>query len=159
MRAPRTATATCSCSIKTPSKLYEMWRANINGSDFQGGCLAVWDTTKTYDDTLRGDQCTSADAAGFPISPLLFTADEVAAGSIDHAIRFILPNDRDAAGLRAARDPRHVDDRRQRRRTTASTCGCARTTTVARCRATAPRSSRVRCRSTACTRPTAATSR
>ena len=47
-----------------------------------------------YTDTLRGDQCTSADAAGLPISPLLFTADEVAAGEIDHAIRFILPNDR-----------------------------------------------------------------
>ena len=43
---------------------------------------------------LRGDQCTSADAAGFPIAPLLFTADEVAAGEIAHAIRFILPNDR-----------------------------------------------------------------
>ena len=38
--------------------------------------------------------CTSADAAGFPIAPLLFTADEVAAGHIDHAIRFILPNSR-----------------------------------------------------------------
>ena len=28
------------------------------------------------------------------IAPLLFSADEVAAGKIDHAIRFILPNDR-----------------------------------------------------------------
>jgi serine/threonine-protein kinase len=75
------------------TKLYEMWRANIT-STFQGGCLAVWDGAKIYGDTLRGDQCTSADAAGFPIAPLLFTADEVAAGHIDHAIRFILPNDR-----------------------------------------------------------------
>jgi len=74
-------------------KLYEMWRANISGSTFDGGCLAVWNTNMTYTDTLRGDQCTSADAAGYPISPLLFTADEVAAGHIDHAIRFILPND------------------------------------------------------------------
>jgi serine/threonine-protein kinase len=73
--------------------LYEMWRANITSS-FDGGCLAVWDLTKAYPATLRGDQCTSADAAGFPISPLLFTADEVAAGHIDHAIRFILPNNR-----------------------------------------------------------------
>jgi len=61
---------------------------------FYGGCLAVWDTRATYTDALRGDQCTSADAAGFPISPLLFTADEVKAGHIDHAIRFILPNNR-----------------------------------------------------------------
>jgi serine/threonine-protein kinase len=77
--------------------LYEMWRANISGS-FQGGCLAVWDGNTMYGDTLRGDQCTSADAAGFPIAPLLFTADEVAAGEIDHAIRFILPNDRPKKG-------------------------------------------------------------
>jgi hypothetical protein len=74
-------------------QLYEMWRANITTS-FQGGCLAVWDTKISYGDGLRGEQCTSADASGFPISPMLFTADEVASGTIDHAIRFILPNDR-----------------------------------------------------------------
>ena len=76
------------------NKLFEMWRANITASGFLGGCLAVWNTNQAYTDTLRGDQCTSADAAGYPIAPLLFTADEVAAGHIDHAIRFILPNDR-----------------------------------------------------------------
>jgi hypothetical protein len=75
-------------------KLYEMWRANIEGGTFYGGCLAVWNTRMAYGETLRGDQCTSADAAGFPIAPLLFTADEVASGEIKHAIRFILPNDR-----------------------------------------------------------------
>lgn len=75
-------------------KLYEMYKADIVGETFRGGCLAVWDTTRAYDETLRGDQCTSADGAGFPIAPLLFTADEVAAGEIDHAIRFVLPNDR-----------------------------------------------------------------
>ncbi len=75
-------------------KLYEMWRANLVGANFDGGCLAVWDTSGNYGPTGRGEQCTSADAAGFPIAPLLFTADEVAAGEIDHAIRFILPNDR-----------------------------------------------------------------
>jgi serine/threonine-protein kinase len=78
--------------------LYEMWRANIT-STFEGGCLAVWNTAQAYGDTLRGDQCTSADAAGFPIAPLLFTADEVAAGHIDHAIRFILPNNRVKRGF------------------------------------------------------------
>jgi serine/threonine-protein kinase len=75
-------------------QLYEMWRANIKNGTFYGGCLAVWNGMKTYTDVLRGDQCTSADAAGYPIAPLLFTADEVAAGHVDHAIRFILPNDR-----------------------------------------------------------------
>lgn len=85
----------CHLIVHDPAggKLYEMWRANIT-STFQGGCLAVWNTTTSYTNTLRGDQCTSADAAGFPIAPLLFTADEVKAGHIDHAIRFILPNNR-----------------------------------------------------------------
>lgn len=80
-------------------RLYEMWRANIDGETFEGGCLAVWDTSRVYGPEGRGLQCTSADAAGFPIAPLLFTADEVAAGSIDHAIRFILPNNRPQVGF------------------------------------------------------------
>ncbi len=81
------------------NRLYEMWRADIRGSAFHGGCLAVWRTDRAYDERLRGDQCTSADAAGFPIAPLLFSADEVAAGEVAHAIRFILPNNR----IRASR--------------------------------------------------------
>jgi serine/threonine-protein kinase len=75
-------------------KLYEMWRANIVGGVFQGGCLAVWDMTQVYPANGRGDQCTSADAAGYPIAPLLFTPDEVSQGAVNHALRFILPNDR-----------------------------------------------------------------
>jgi serine/threonine-protein kinase len=75
-------------------RLYEMWRADIVGGTFLGGCLAVWDMARVYPPSGRGEQCTSADAAGYPIAPLLFSADEVAAGSIDHAIRFILPNSR-----------------------------------------------------------------
>ncbi|HEU4457258.1 MAG TPA: hypothetical protein VFR81_29585, partial [Longimicrobium sp.] len=82
--------------VHQPSKrLYEMWRANIDGANtFYGGCLAVWDMRLTYPENGRGEQCSSADAAGFPIAPLLFSADEVAAGQINHAIRFILPNSR-----------------------------------------------------------------
>ena len=75
------------------SRIYEQWRADITGGVYQGGCLAVWDTSTPPPPTLRGDGCTSADAGGFPLSALLFDADEVAAGHIDHAIRFILPND------------------------------------------------------------------
>lgn len=74
-------------------KLYEMWRADLSGGDFSGGCLAVWDMDVSYPPEGRGEQCTSADAAGYPIAPLLFTADEVAAGLIPHAIRFAIPND------------------------------------------------------------------
>jgi len=74
-------------------RLYEMWRANrASASSFEGGCLAVWDLSAPYSPTLRGDCCTSADAAGLPIAAHMFTADEIAAGQIPHAIRFILPN-------------------------------------------------------------------
>jgi hypothetical protein len=76
------------------SHLLEMWRANISGGTFLGGCAADWDLKKPYPDNLRGEGCTSADGGGFPIAPLLFSADEVAAGEIKHAIRFILPNAR-----------------------------------------------------------------
>ncbi|HEY2744837.1 MAG TPA: hypothetical protein VGL86_09450 [Polyangia bacterium] len=82
----------------TQKKVYEMWRANITGGTFNGGCLAVWDLTKDYVPHGRGEGCTSADAGGFPMTALLFDADEVAAGAINHAIRFILPNDRIGKG-------------------------------------------------------------
>lgn len=81
------------------NKLYEMWRADINGGTFNGGCAAVWDLTKTYPPNLRGDGCSSADAGGFPIAAMLFTADEVYAQHIPHAIRFILPNNRIRQGV------------------------------------------------------------
>ena len=84
--------------IHQPSKtLYEMWRANILGpgaDQFLGGCAVTWDLTATYPENLRGEGCTSADAGGFPITAMVFSADEVAAGEIAHAIRFILPNAR-----------------------------------------------------------------
>ncbi len=79
--------------------LYEMWRADITSGVFHGGCLAIWNLDRIYAPSGRGEQCTSADAAGMPIAPLLFTADELQAGSIDHAIRFILPNPRMQAGV------------------------------------------------------------
>jgi len=78
-------------------KLFEMWRADITGpatADFLGGASAVWDLTFAYDDTLRGRGCTSADAGGFPIASMLATSDEVYAGEVNHALRFILPNAR-----------------------------------------------------------------
>lgn len=85
--------------VHEPSqKLYEMWRANIAGDDFKGGCVAVWDLNRSYP-RGRGDNCTSADAGGFPIAAMVFTADEVAKGSIDHALRFVLPNSRIRRGV------------------------------------------------------------
>lgn len=74
-------------------RLYELYHGTVDSSGtFSGGCLAIWDLSMT-DPNGRGQQCTSADAAGFPMSAMLFSADEIKAGHIDHAIRFILPND------------------------------------------------------------------
>ena len=81
------------------AKLYEAFSANYDGRILRSVFIAVWDLNRIYPPSGRGDQCTSADAAGFPIAPLLFNADELARGSIDHAIRFILPNDRIRAGV------------------------------------------------------------
>ena len=91
--------------------LYEAYHATQSGaSGLESQCLAVWDLDVVYPEHGRGDHCTSADAAGLPIAPVLFNADEIAAslaqdatgdGDIGHAIRFILPNPRIAtdAGL------------------------------------------------------------
>lgn len=80
-------------------KLYEAIGANYNGSALTSNFIAVWDLNVVYPASGRGEQCTSADAAGFPIAPLLFTANELKAGQINHAIRFILPNNEMRAGF------------------------------------------------------------
>lgn len=80
-------------------KLYEVYQATTIGANLTGTCVAVWDLTKTYPSTMRGEQCTSADAAGFPMAAMLPDADEVAAGAVMHAIRFALPNPRIRAGV------------------------------------------------------------
>ncbi len=80
-------------------QLFEMYQADISDGVLRSRCLAVWDLDKHYQPERRGLDCTSADAAGLPIAPLLFDADEVASGAINHAIRFILPNPRMRAGI------------------------------------------------------------
>lgn len=75
-------------------KLYELWQADIGSSGLTATESAVWDLDKAYSPSGRGENCTAADVSGMPISPLLFTADEVASGHIDHAIRLTLPNAR-----------------------------------------------------------------
>ena len=80
-------------------KLYEAYGANYDGNALSATLLAVWDLNQVYPASGRGDQCSSADAAGYPIAPLLFNADELAQGHIDHAIRFILPNPEIRAGV------------------------------------------------------------
>jgi hypothetical protein len=75
-------------------KLYETYQANQTEGGLEATGFFVWDLAKDYPENLRGDQCTSADAAGFPIAAMTPTADEVASGAVNHALRFILPNDR-----------------------------------------------------------------
>lgn len=75
-------------------KLYEAYSANYEANVLTASLVAVWNLDRIYPPSGRGDQCTSSDAAGFPVAPLLFNADELATGSINHAIRFTLPNPR-----------------------------------------------------------------
>jgi hypothetical protein len=91
----------CHLLVTQGNMLYEAYRANASGaSGMQSQCLASWHLDAVYPASNRGDHCTGADAAGFPIAPLLFNADEVYAamqvanGDLGHAIRFILPNAR-----------------------------------------------------------------
>ena len=84
---------------RTGKKLYELYNATGTASSMTALGAFVWDLTKQYPAELRGEQCTSADAAGLPMAALIPTADEVAAGDVPHAIRFILPNDRMKAGV------------------------------------------------------------
>jgi hypothetical protein len=82
-------------------RLHEIYQGTRDGDGLTAGAYVVWDLDRAYTDELRGPQCTSADAAGFPIAALTPTADEVASGRIDHALRFILPNDRMKADVYA----------------------------------------------------------
>ena len=80
-------------------RLYELYQANEVDGQMTASGLFTWDLDTSYPDTMRGAQCTSADAAGFPIAALTPTADEVATGAVEHALRFILPNDRMKEGV------------------------------------------------------------
>ena len=70
----------------TNCKLYEMWDSSkVNNTTWTAGSGAIFDLRSN---ALRTSTWTSADAAGLPILPGLLRYDEVAAGSIRHAIRF-----------------------------------------------------------------------
>jgi len=74
--------------------LYELYRAFLQPDD-------SWDADSgaifpLNSNTLRPDGWTSADAAGLPILPGLVRYDEVAAGEIRHALRFTVPQTRQA---------------------------------------------------------------
>jgi len=92
----------CHLLVERNGLLYEAYAGNLVDGQIDAECLAVWDLNRVYPPEGRGDHCTSADAAGFPIAALLPDADDVAAaaavdGDLGHAIRFILPNARMAS--------------------------------------------------------------
>jgi hypothetical protein len=74
---------------KDTCQLAELYSAypQADGS-WHAGSGAIWSMTS---DALRPAGWTSADAAGLPILPGLVRYDEVASGTIDHAIRVTLP--------------------------------------------------------------------
>jgi hypothetical protein len=69
-------------------KLYETFDSHPAGNRWTAGSGAVYDLRSN---AMRPSGWTSADAAGLPILPGLVRYDEVAAGRIDHAIRFTAP--------------------------------------------------------------------
>jgi hypothetical protein len=73
--------------------LYELYAAYHQNGGWHAGSGAIFDLAS---DGLRPAGWTSADAAGLPILPGLVRYDEVAAGSIPHAIRFTVRRSRQA---------------------------------------------------------------
>lgn len=70
---------------RTYCRVYETWATRKSGTSWLAGSGANW---LLKSNTLRPAGWTSADAAGLPILPGLLRYDEVAAGKVDHAIRF-----------------------------------------------------------------------
>ncbi len=70
-------------------RLYELYAVRKTaGGGWAAGSGAVWDLGSN---ALRPAGWTSADAAGLPMLPGLVRYDEVAAGAINHALRFTAP--------------------------------------------------------------------
>ncbi|WP_018972121.1 hypothetical protein [Rudaea cellulosilytica] len=89
----------CHLFVVDGNTLYESYQTTVDTAGLHSLCLVKWRLDLVYPQNGRGDGCTSADAAGFPMAPLIFGPDEVYAamqtnGDLGHAIRFILPNSR-----------------------------------------------------------------
>lgn len=80
-------------------KLYETYATAHTNRGWTAGSGAVYDLRSN---ALRPNGYTSADAAGLPILPGLLRYDEVAAGKVDHAVRFTVSRS-DASHLWPAR--------------------------------------------------------
>jgi hypothetical protein len=81
--------------------LYELGRAFWQGNHWDADVGVNWDLGSN---ALRPAGWTSADAAGLPILPGLVRYDEVAAGHIDHAVRFTVHDSQKGYILPATHD-------------------------------------------------------
>lgn len=104
--------AHCLCVDTTNNILYETYQMDLSTTPWSATCGAIFNlATNDY----RPDGWTSGDAAGLPILPGLLRADEVAAGTINHALRVTVPNSQAshyfparhhaASGTKTANDP------------------------------------------------------
>src|SRR3954462_13846167 len=78
--------------------LYELYNASITKGKWSADQASVWDMTINEQ---RPYTWTSADAAGLPVFVGLARFDEVAAGAINHALRFTVPTSQKAFVLPA----------------------------------------------------------
>jgi len=78
--------------------LYELYNASGKSGKWSADATAIWDMTINEQ---RPYTWTSADAAGLPVFVGLARYDEVAAGAINHALRFTVPTSQKAFVLPA----------------------------------------------------------
>ena len=78
--------------------LYELFNSALSKGKWSADATAIWDMTINEQ---RPYTWTSADAAGLPVFVGLARYDEVAAGAINHALRFTLPSSQRAFVLPA----------------------------------------------------------
>ena len=78
--------------------LYELYNASVTKGVWSADQASIWDMTINEQ---RPYTWTSADAAGLPIFVGLARFDEVAAGAINHALRFTVPTSQKAFVLPA----------------------------------------------------------
>jgi serine/threonine-protein kinase len=100
----------CHLFVYQGTRYYELYQSDVTGGLATGGtftatCLALWDLTRDYwvpmapPNYSRGDGCTGGDAADLPMAPLILTKEDIASGSIKHALRFTIENDHIAADV------------------------------------------------------------
>ncbi len=78
---------------RSACRLYELYALRRTARGWHAGSGAIWSLRSNR---LRPAGWTSADAAGLPILPGLARYEEVAAGRIDHALRFTVDRTRRA---------------------------------------------------------------